>query len=206
MASRQNITGRKDGYGGGPLSRVYGKAMKLAAANRKAGAAPGTGETMATRMGKLSAANTRRDARAAGEPVDQGQPRRGLFGGKKRGLMSQLASGAQRLAGGSSPVAGGAAALPPKLAAGIQATPAPAPPDITLNPMSPPPAPAAPQIPGLPAPAASMGQPTPMAQPSTSVETMGGPAPGAVAPAARGGRSVRSRGLHRSRRAPEDRG
>ena len=42
MASRQNISGRKGGFGRGVLSKVYGAAQKQAKANRQSGAPPGS--------------------------------------------------------------------------------------------------------------------------------------------------------------------
>lgn len=215
MASRQNISGRPKGKKGMFYDAINAYKEQEEAANVKRLGPSRPGESMASRMSKLKASNARRDARrdakTAGEPVDQG--RRGVFGSllkKRGGIMQQMAA---RMKQAQAPLVAppaGAEVTQGAMGAPLMAkTPAVSPAGGSKGPLA--------KIlkggtgllnkmPGLPAPAASMGQPTPMAVPTTSVETMGGPAPGAVAPAASGGRSIRSRGLHRSRRAPEDRG
>jgi len=234
MASRQNLSGRPSGKKGMFYDAINAYKEQEEAANVKRLGPSRPGESMGSRMSKLKASNARRNAKAAGEPVDQG--RRGVFGSllkKRGGIMQQMAArmkqaqaplvappaGAEVTQGAMgaplmaktpavSPAGeqeslggwGGARRSPGSKGSATRGSKGPLAKILKggtglLN-----------RMPGLPAPAASMGQPTPMVPPSTSVETMGGPAPGAVAPAASGGRSIRSRGLHRSRRAPEDRG
>ncbi len=144
MPSRQNISGRKGGFGRGILSKVYGAAQKQAAANRGAGAPPGTRKTtgmFGSKKQRLGITQEQADAgitsvdegrEAAGLPKRSLGERMGAKGGfsaaVRRGMAAKGGYAADKSAPGLDQLTGGQ---------GIQATPAAPPPDITMNPMPP---------------------------------------------------------------------
>lgn len=216
MASRQNRSGRRDGYGSGPLSKVYSRARNQSQANRRAGKPPGS--RLGITQEQVDAGITSPEqAMAQQSPLDKIKAR-----ARERGGLRGMAEGARKMAPGLDQLTGGekpvtAAVMPgstrvsegvkrgmgaegARLLAsrGVNTRPKPVIDHSAFTPN--------------PASFGAIGErPPPAASP---VETMGAPelaAPAApAAPTANAtGVSPRSRGLSRSvrrRRAPEDRG
>lgn len=153
MVSRSNLSGRKGGFGRGPLSKVYGKARKLAAGARKAGRPPGDPATGGGALSKIKAAAQKRGGfrgmrRGAQQLAEQAAGERGMGTKAERFLNERTiqapgqvgemkAPGQEDLTGGgplvTPAVMPGQAGIGAKLAAGIKARQAPPTPDISLN-------------------------------------------------------------------------
>jgi hypothetical protein len=105
MASRSNLSGRKDGYGRGMLSKVYNAAQKGMQANRQAGKPPGASMAKTGMFGskrKQRLGITKEQSEAGITSVAEGREAAGL---RPLGIMGQMGArggfmgAAKRMAG-----------------------------------------------------------------------------------------------------------